>query len=150
MIKELMMISPEEVRVYIPYAPEDSCKTISRYIKGLYLRKHSFMDSEEYMKEVIIILERVATNYNPKLGHLVRYAKNTLSLKMKDYVTRNYVATTQITDDAFVESVVTDIIDKDLSEYSDATIKAIYNVISGNGSKKEKGLVNELFNVKEI
>ena len=141
------MISPEEVRLYITYAPKDSCETISRYIRSLYTRRHGSMDSLEYTIEVTKILKRIANNYNPKLGHLVRYTKNTLSLKLKDYVTRNYQPTTSLVEDIAIDKVATLIDEADLSSYSDATIKAIYNVVNGSGSKKEKDLVNKLFNI---
>ncbi len=143
------MISPEEVRMYIPYAPEDSCKTISRFIKSLYIRRYSSMEISDYEREVISILERISNNYNPKLGHLVRYAKNTLSLKLKDYISRNYIPTISLTEDTLIDNLVKDISDSwNWEEYSDGTIQAVYNVMSGKGSKKDRGIVSELFNTE--
>ena len=142
------MISSDEVRIYIPYAPTDSCQTISRYIQSLYNRRHNGMDSLEYTIEVTNILKRVATNYNPKLGHLVRYTKNTLSLKLKDYVARNYIPTTPLLEDVTAEVLATSIKEEDLTSYSDTVIQAIYNVVKGEGSKKDKDMVNELFNIE--
>ncbi len=144
-----MSILPEEVRLYIPYAPADSCKTISRFITGLYLRRHFSMEISDYEREVITILERVSENYNPKLGHLVRYAKNTLSLKLKDYVSRHHVRTLPLTEDTLVDQLVEEIQEAwNWEDYSDAAIQAIFNIAEGKSSKKDRDIVNALFNTE--
>ena len=143
------MITKEEVQLYIPYAPRDSCKTISRYIKSLYHRRHKYLDESEYDTEVVRILTRASGNYNPRLGHLVRYVKNTLSLKLKDYINRTYQFTYQLNEDMSIEVFAEGIEVQDLTEYTDEVIQAIYNVISGKGNKKDKNLVSELFKVGE-
>ena len=142
------MITKEEVKLIIKYAPMDSCENISNYIRSLYTRKYPFLYELDYELEVTKILERASENYNPKLGQLIRYVKNTLSLKMKDYIKRNHVTTVGVTD-TVVEVFREPIEEHVLSGYSDTTISAIYNVVTGKGTKKEKDLVNNIFKTEE-
>lgn len=142
------MLTPEEINRIIPFAPMESCKNIATYIRSLFVRKYSNLYELDYELAVNGILERVRSNYNPKLGPLIRYTKNTLSLKMKDYIKRNHVNTVEITED--VLSLFAEPIESyDLSEYSDTVISAIYNVIIGKGTKKEKDIITNVFNIKE-
>ena len=145
------MITVEEVKLYIPYAPEESYIAIHRYIKSLYIRRHNYIDEADYDVEVVKILERASNNYNPKLGHLVRYIKNTLSLKLKDYVNRQHQVTMELSEDWVTEELVGDLVDTiekaDLSQYSDEVIQAIFNVVSGVKNKKDKDLISKLFSV---
>ena len=148
MLKKEVLVSPEEVQLYVKYAPRDSAETISKYITNLYSRKYSYLDSLDYTMEITKILERVAVNYKPKLGHLVRYAKNTLQLKMRDYITRNYVPTAAIIEETLVDKLEEVLDAVTLEEYTDSTLQSIYNVVKGRGTKSDVDLVNKLFNVE--
>ena len=143
------MIIGEEVQIYIPYAPKDSSESIAYFIQNLYKRRYTFIDESEYIEEVTRILERIGTNYNPELGHLVRYAKNTLSLKLKDYATRSFRHIEQFTEEDYSVLDVDKLMEHELTKYSDNIIKAIYNVINGRGSKRDLKIIADLFDVRE-
>lgn len=142
------MITPEEIRLIIKFSNIESCTIISTYIKGLYIRKYSYIYELDYELEVLRVLERVSNNYNPKLGPLIRYAKNTISLKMKDYIKRNHINTVEMREDIF--SLLPESLDSyDISLYSDTVISAIYNVITGNDTKKERDIITSIFKTGE-
>ncbi len=140
------MISPEEIRIRIPYASSSSCENISAYIRFLYLRKYYFLYELDYELEITSILEKVRENYNPKLGQLNRYIKNTISLKLKDYMKRTYINKVELKDNTIGSTMQDDMtIPLDFSIYPDSVISAIYNVIGGVASNREKNIVNNLF-----
>ncbi len=141
------MITAREIQLIIPYAPMDNCENIADYITGVYKRKYSYIYELDYEIVVTEILERASGNYNPKLGHLIRYVKNTLSLKLKDYVKRHHVNTV-IMDESIITVIPEDIESYDLTQYSDAVIKAIYNVTKGKGTKREKEIVMHTFKIE--
>lgn len=138
------MITPEEVKLIIPFAPTDICDNISNYIKHLYIRKYNFMNDLDYELEILRILHRANANYDPKKGHITRYVKNTISLKMKDYLKRSYIDIVSIHESLSLE-VAANIIEHDLQDYSDSTIQAVYNVITGKGTKRDRDIITEVF-----
>ena len=143
------MIRAEEIKLYIPYIPTEAANNISSYIRGLYVRRHKYLEESEYIEEVVRILNRISDNYDPRKGHLVRYIKNTLSLKLKDYVKRVYQPTSQFNEDIALLMIISNTEAIDLSSYSDAVIEAIYNIINGKASKREIDLVDRIFKVEE-
>jgi len=137
--------------MYIPYAPVASCESIAKYINSMYKNKYTFIDSAEFIVAIVDILERIGNNYNPDLGHLNRYAKNTLTLKMKEYVVRKHKYFEELTGDEATNLSLTDIdlSSIDLSKYPDKVIVAIYKVVNGTGGKRALQIIRDTFKVKE-
>jgi len=144
------MITSKEIQMYIPYAPTATCESISKYISSMYRNRYYFIDDATFAVAVVDILERVGHNYNPDLGHLNRYAKNTLALKLKDFVARKHKNTEELSEEIEVPNLnVSQLANVDLSTYSDTVISAIYKVINGTGGKRDMKVIEDTFNVKE-
>ncbi len=141
------MITPKEVQLYIPYAPSNFCESIANYISSIYRSKYYFIDEAAFEIEVGDILERIGHNYNPERGHLGRYAKNTLALKLKDYIVRKHKHTEEFVEDTYkiIEDVSNMINGIDLSTYPDSVIQAVYKTIKGIGSKSDLNIIREAF-----
>ena len=143
------MVIDEEVQVYIPYASAQEAESIGAHIKSLYKKYSNVLYEDVYDVLIEKILKKINENYNPKLGPLIRYSKNTLSLGIKVYMSRKHSFTIRLDNDIFYEKIAEVVEEVDLSKYSDAAIKALYEVMQGRGTRKEKELVNEIFKVKE-
>jgi len=143
------MLAVEEVLMYIPFASIDNARSIANFVNNLYNKKYKYIDESDYIIEVVAILQRVGKNYNPRLGHISRYAKNTLSLKLRDYVTRKYVPTGELHEDVLSPEVAEKLAEVDLSNYSDDVIQALYNVVTNKARKKDINLINKIFTVEQ-
>jgi hypothetical protein len=146
------MIRSEEVLLYIPYAPKSAGESVARYITNLYKNKYRYISEPDYVVEVARILERVGANYNPELGHLVRYTKNTLALKLRDYASRKHKTTSAFKDDSAhskLENMDVELLDVDMSEYSDAVVCAVYRTVKGMATKRDASIIRATFSIKD-